>query len=938
MERFHRNLFDQLRQTRLQWSKDINIEPYTLPPESLPWALQHSIFILNNYLAHSSGKTSHFENYRYNYHSNITGYGQIVLGDVRNTPSQKLCLRNQHQKFRGIWLGRDLITNEHILALPLQYSQHPSTTTGAYRCRQITWVPREEQHDNNFLKSIYWPQPSDDIDFNNKEHFNNLQKQNIATRDLQLQQPQDEENIEQPQGVQPPVSRHHPQAVVPQQEQQPPVLQPPPCLPQPPQALLPRPPMVKQQAPPLPAPLLQGPPPKVQAVPVPTPPAVHRPAGKHYNHPRGPPPKAANIIDTPHEDEQQALLGSNLVDISVDSGILQVATNIVNKEQQLQEDLIKQAIEPQNFYEDDLNQYTDDDIKAAIASELHSFRKKNIYGEVDIDSLTPEQQHRIIKTRWVIGPRPSSTSVDDIDPTIGPLKARFVAKGYSQHISDHIKETFAASPSSTSLRTLLLHAVLHQYQVTSRDVSSAFLNTPIEEDIHVQPPPEIYEHRPRVIWNLHRALYGLRTSTKMWQEHLHSTLRGLHLQQLKADRCVWVKANIMVLAYVDDLLIAGTSRERERETSLFLEQLQQSFSLKHSTVLTPQQPPRFLGKHICRHPNGDITVSLERSYCHSMLKHMGLDDNINPTFTPSLRRPPVQQDAQLDPDRHHIYRKVVGMLIWASLVRPDLQFTAKDHTRHLAAPTEWDWTHLKHTAGRSREHSTTSSSSHLGYLKDIHYHFDSSSRCTSTHIVILTGTLTSSQGSLPQAQSHQYLEYLLHSTAEHSLQPQRRVLKPNSTPSTSASVTAYTSTSYFKNFHNIFNDQPSTSATLTLSTTSTSLTSTKSPIHIFTDSTSALSLSNKLQAWPQQKVQAHRVEIPLRPGHPSYWTCEHPEGYVTRVSHRQFWSDIFVTTVSLNCTSKRGRSTTSTSLSSLSMLSTSVLRQTKKSSTQENND
>ena len=48
-------------------------------------------------------------------------------------------------------------------------------------------------------------------------------------------------------------------------------------------------------------------------------------------------------------------------------------------------------------------------------------------------------------------------------------------------------------------------------------------------------------------------------------------------------------------------------------TDLFgrLEQLRQSFSLKHSTVLTTQQPRRFLGKHICRHPNGDITVSLE---------------------------------------------------------------------------------------------------------------------------------------------------------------------------------------------------------------------------------------------------------------------------------------------------------------------------------------
>ena len=70
--------------------------------------------------------------------------------------------------------------------------------------------------------------------------------------------------------------------------------------------------MVKQQAVPLPAPLLQGPLPKVQAAPVPpAPQAVHRPAGKHYNPPRGPPPKAANIIDIPHEDELQELLGEN---------------------------------------------------------------------------------------------------------------------------------------------------------------------------------------------------------------------------------------------------------------------------------------------------------------------------------------------------------------------------------------------------------------------------------------------------------------------------------------------------------------------------------------------------------------------------------------------------------------------------------------------------
>ena len=229
VERFHRNLFDQLRTTSLQWSGDLKIEPHMLPPESLPWALQQDIFIL----VHSSGKTSHFENYRFQHRRFWRACSRRRPQHPNTQATTEETQRSQHQKLRGIWLGRDLITNERILAPPLQYSEHPSMTT-AYKCRQIARVPRrEEQHDLNFLKDIYWPQLSDDINFKTREHLNNLQTQNIATRDLQLQEPQDEEDIEQPPGVSPPV--------LPQEQHLPTQqMQPPPGLPQPPQAVLPQ--------------------------------------------------------------------------------------------------------------------------------------------------------------------------------------------------------------------------------------------------------------------------------------------------------------------------------------------------------------------------------------------------------------------------------------------------------------------------------------------------------------------------------------------------------------------------------------------------------------------------------------------------------------------------------------------------------------------------
>ena len=281
---------------------------------------------------------------------------------------------------------------------------------------------------------------------------------------------------------------------------------------------------------------------------------------------------------------------------------------------------------------------------------------------------------------------------------------------------------------------------------------------------------------------------------------------------------------------------------------------------------------------------------------------MNLDNSSNPTSTPSLRRSPAQQDSHLDSERHHIYRKVVGMLIWAAQVRPDLQFTAKDHARHLAAPTEWDWQHLKHT---------------LRYLKGMmHYKFLISPQLpqghslplrqfddlfTSTPTVTAIGLLTSSLGSPHLARSHQYFNYCSRSTSEHRVQSLHQALKPNSAPSASASATACTSASYFKGFNIIFNDRLSTFGNLdtqydfTTLTTTKPLTLSKSLIHIFTDSTSALSLSNKLGL--EQALQTHRFALPLCGGHPGHRPRQHPESHIPQQSSRHLHQMCHITSV-----------------------------------------
>eukprot|EP00971_Amphidinium_carterae_P002207 43726-Amphidinium_carterae.1 len=77
------------------------------------------------------------------------------------------------------------------------------------------------------------------------------------------------------------------------------------------------------------------------------------------------------------------------------------------------------------------------------------------------------------------------------------------------------------------MRLLLTISIVKGYAVYTADVASAFLNTPITEEIYAQPPKEYYHNKPTTLWSMKKALYGLRTSPKQWQEHLSTILKDM---------------------------------------------------------------------------------------------------------------------------------------------------------------------------------------------------------------------------------------------------------------------------------------------------------------------------------------------------------------------------------------------------------------------------
>jgi len=72
------------------------------------------------------------------------------------------------------------------------------------------------------------------------------------------------------------------------------------------------------------------------------------------------------------------------------------------------------------------------------------------------------------------------------DGSLDRYKSRLVAKGYSQHPGFDFKETVAPTVRYSTIRIVLALAALEDLELRSIDISHAYLNGTLEEEIYMQ--------------------------------------------------------------------------------------------------------------------------------------------------------------------------------------------------------------------------------------------------------------------------------------------------------------------------------------------------------------------------------------------------------------------------------------------------------------------
>ncbi|GJV40116.1 putative ribonuclease H-like domain-containing protein [Tanacetum coccineum] len=246
-------------------------------------------------------------------------------------------------------------------------------------------------------------------------------------------------------------------------------------------------------------------------------------------------------------------------------------------------------------------------------------------------------------------------------------KVKLIAQGFRQEEGIDYDEVFAPVARIEAIRLFLAFASYMGFTVYQMDVKSAFLYGTIEEEVYVHQPLGFVDPAyPNKVYKVIKALYGLHQAPRAWYETLSSFLMENGFRRGTIDKTLFIKKKksdiMLVQVYVDDIIF-GSSKSLCTEFEDYMHKRFQMSSIGELTF--------FLGLQVKQQPDG-IFISQDK-YVADILKKFNFW-SIRTASTPIKSNKPLIKDEDGEDVDVHVYRSMIGSLMYLTASRPDIMF------------------------------------------------------------------------------------------------------------------------------------------------------------------------------------------------------------------------------------------------------------------------
>ncbi|UYV81071.1 hypothetical protein LAZ67_19002692 [Cordylochernes scorpioides] len=274
----------------------------------------------------------------------------------------------------------------------------------------------------------------------------------------------------------------------------------------------------------------------------------------------------------------------------------------------------------------------------AMEDELSEIEKHKVW------TLVPrENGMKVINSKWVYSTKKTPSD------GIYKRKARLVAVGCNQRYGVDYKESFSPVLKKESLRTIVALATQQNLIIKTYDVKTAYL-------------------------------YG-----KCWNKKINEILYQLGMIRTKCDPCVYKlqrgEEYAILGLYVDDLIIAGTSKEINDNLASEIE--------KYVTLTEKKDSEPFIGIEIKREEDGFYLS--QTHYIDTILHRFGLEE-CNSVQTPGDQNQNLDEYLDSKPVDKTVYQEMIGSLMYLSTgTRPDISFNVSNLSQYSDSQAAINW-------------------------------------------------------------------------------------------------------------------------------------------------------------------------------------------------------------------------------------------------------